>query len=57
MIRRMSIYAHYVNGLPGGINNPLGARALYLYRGVAPIVKPRVAGAFASLSDAQLGLG
>jgi lipoprotein-anchoring transpeptidase ErfK/SrfK len=33
MIRRMPIYAHYVNGLPGGINNPLGARALYLYRG------------------------
>src|SRR5262249_26291953 len=25
--------AHYVNGLPGGIDNPLGARALYLYRG------------------------
>ena len=33
MIRRMPIYAHYVNGLPGGISNPLGARALYLYRG------------------------
>jgi lipoprotein-anchoring transpeptidase ErfK/SrfK len=33
MIRRMPIYAHYVNGLPGGIGNPLGARALYLYRG------------------------
>src|SRR5580658_1152896 len=33
MIRRMPIYAHYANGLPGGINNPLGARALYLYRG------------------------
>jgi lipoprotein-anchoring transpeptidase ErfK/SrfK len=32
MIRRMPIYAHYVNGLPGGIDNPLGARALYLYR-------------------------
>jgi hypothetical protein len=29
----MPIYAHYVNGLPGGIDNPLGARALYLYRG------------------------
>ncbi|MBV9286561.1 MAG: L,D-transpeptidase, partial [Hyphomicrobiales bacterium] len=25
--------AHYVNGLPGGLGNPLGARALYLYRG------------------------
>jgi lipoprotein-anchoring transpeptidase ErfK/SrfK len=33
MIHRMPIYAHYVNGLPGGIGNPLGARALYLYRG------------------------
>ena len=29
----MPIYAHYTAGLPGGINNPLGARALYLYRG------------------------
>lgn len=25
-------YAKYANGLDGGINNPLGARALYLYR-------------------------
>ena len=33
MIRRMPIYAHYAGGLSGGINNPLGARALYLYRG------------------------
>jgi len=33
MIRKMPIYAHYANGLPGGIDNPLGARALYLYRG------------------------
>jgi len=33
MIRRMPIYAHYTSGLPGGIKNPLGARALYLYRG------------------------
>ena len=33
MIRRMPIYAHYRAGLPGGIGNPLGARALYLYRG------------------------
>ncbi len=23
----------YANGVPGGPNNPLGARALYLYRG------------------------
>jgi lipoprotein-anchoring transpeptidase ErfK/SrfK len=33
MIHRMPIYAHYASGLPGGIGNPLGARALYLYRG------------------------
>ncbi len=33
MIRRDPIrYARYVNGVPGGVNNPLGARALYLYR-------------------------
>ncbi len=25
-------YARFANGVPGGINNPLGARALYLYR-------------------------
>ncbi len=25
-------YAKYKNGMPGGPNNPLGARALYLYR-------------------------
>jgi lipoprotein-anchoring transpeptidase ErfK/SrfK len=23
----------YAGGVPGGVNNPLGARALYLYRG------------------------
>ncbi len=33
MIRREpQKYARYANGVPGGINNPLGARALYLYR-------------------------
>jgi lipoprotein-anchoring transpeptidase ErfK/SrfK len=26
-------YAQYRNGLPGGLENPLGSRALYLYRG------------------------
>jgi lipoprotein-anchoring transpeptidase ErfK/SrfK len=25
--------ANYAQGMPGGIGNPLGARALYLYRG------------------------
>lgn len=34
MIRREpSKYAKYANGVPGGPNNPLGAWALYLYRG------------------------
>ncbi len=34
MIRRNpKRYARYAGGLAGGINNPLGARALYLYRG------------------------
>jgi len=32
MMRKMPIYRHYADGLPGGIGNPLGARALYLYR-------------------------
>ncbi len=27
------IYGPYAGGLPGGLENPLGARALYLYRG------------------------
>ncbi len=33
MIERMPRYAAYAGGMPGGIGNPLGARALYLYRG------------------------
>lgn len=34
MIRtRPDLYAEYAGGLPGGLSNPLGARALYLYRG------------------------
>ncbi len=34
MIRREPRkYARFAGGVPGGINNPLGARALYLYRG------------------------
>lgn len=33
MIRRQpKKYARYAKGVPGGPNNPLGARALYLYR-------------------------
>ncbi len=33
MIRtRPDLYAAYAGGLPGGLENPLGARALYLYR-------------------------
>nr|WP_152828279.1 L,D-transpeptidase [Fertoeibacter niger] len=34
MIRTQpELYAEYAGGLPGGLSNPLGARALYLYRG------------------------
>ena len=33
MIRRMPKYAAYAGGIPGGLENPLGARALYLYVG------------------------
>jgi len=34
MIRREpGKYAKYANGVPGGAKNPLGSRALYLYRG------------------------
>ena len=34
MIRREpGKYARYANGVPGGPGNPLGARALYLYKG------------------------
>jgi lipoprotein-anchoring transpeptidase ErfK/SrfK len=33
MIRREPRYAAYAGGMPGGTGNPLGARALYLYRG------------------------
>ena len=33
MIKRMPRYAAYAAGMPGGLENPLGARALYLYVG------------------------
>jgi lipoprotein-anchoring transpeptidase ErfK/SrfK len=32
MIARIPRYATYAGGMPGGLGNPLGARALYLYR-------------------------
>ena len=32
MIERNPQYAQYEDGMPGGPNNPLGARALYLYQ-------------------------
>ncbi|HFQ15302.1 MAG TPA: L,D-transpeptidase [Rhodobacteraceae bacterium] len=32
MIQRNPGYAKWQNGMPGGINNPLGARALYLFQ-------------------------
>jgi lipoprotein-anchoring transpeptidase ErfK/SrfK len=33
MIKRIPRYAAYAGGMPGGLENPLGARALYLYVG------------------------
>jgi lipoprotein-anchoring transpeptidase ErfK/SrfK len=33
MIAHIPRYRPYAGGMPGGIDNPLGARALYLYRG------------------------
>jgi len=33
MIRNEPRYAQYADGMRGGIGNPLGARALYLFRG------------------------
>ena len=33
MIRRQPELREWAGGMPGGIDNPLGARALYLYRG------------------------
>lgn len=33
MIRRQPELEKYRNGMPGGLENPLGARALYLYQG------------------------
>ena len=30
---RPDLYSEFANGLPGGADNPLGSRALYLYRG------------------------
>jgi lipoprotein-anchoring transpeptidase ErfK/SrfK len=33
MIKRKPELAQYASGMPGGVENPLGARALYLYQG------------------------
>ena len=33
MMRAIPKYREFAGGMPGGVDNPLGARALYLYRG------------------------
>jgi lipoprotein-anchoring transpeptidase ErfK/SrfK len=33
MMQRIPRYREYAGGMPGGLDSPLGARALYLYRG------------------------
>ena len=33
MMKRKPRLLQYAGGVPGGENNPLGARALYLYQG------------------------
>ena len=33
MMKKIPRYATYAGGMPGGLENPLGARALYLYVG------------------------
>jgi lipoprotein-anchoring transpeptidase ErfK/SrfK len=35
MMRVIPKYREFAGGMPGGVDNPLGARALYLYRGSA----------------------
>jgi lipoprotein-anchoring transpeptidase ErfK/SrfK len=32
MMEAIPLYRHYAGGMDGGINNPLGPRALYLYK-------------------------
>ena len=33
MVKRDPLAAPFANGMPGGLDNPLGARAMYLYQG------------------------
>ena len=33
MVKRDPLAAEWANGMPGGLDNPLGARALYLFEG------------------------
>lgn len=33
MVERDELAAKWANGMPGGLTNPLGARALYLFQG------------------------
>ena len=63
MIRRNpDAYARYANGMPGGEENPLGARALYLFDGsghdtylrIHGTNKPRTIGSAVSNGCARL---
>jgi lipoprotein-anchoring transpeptidase ErfK/SrfK len=53
--REPNVYAQFADGMPGGPENPLGARALYLYEGQSrhASAHPRDA---AALVDRDLGL-
>jgi lipoprotein-anchoring transpeptidase ErfK/SrfK len=61
--RSPASYAQYANGMAGGINNPLGARALYLFSGnrdtflrIHGTNAPRTIGS-AVYCDKQISLG
>ena len=58
MIAAMPRYRPYAGGMDGGPDNPLGARALYLYRdGQTAVLASILASALASAAPSGLGLG